>query len=90
MVHKDKREKLEDAIDALRSRVSADTPQEQGPQKQVSALTIATDLLAGVAVGSFTGYYLDIYFGTKPLWLLICIMLGCLAAFRLIWKEMKR
>jgi len=53
-------------------------------------LNIATDLVAGVLVGLVGGFYLDKWLGTKPLFIIICLVIGILAGFRMVWREMKR
>lgn len=54
-----------------------------------SLLNISTDLLAGVIVGLVIGFYLDKWLETKPLFIIICLIIGMVAGFRMIWREMK-
>lgn len=51
--------------------------------------TIATDLTGGVLVGLFIGLSLDKWLGTKPLCLIVCIILGFIAGFRNIIRSKK-
>lgn len=51
--------------------------------------TIATDLVAASFVGVFIGLSLDKWLGTKPLCLIVCIILGFLAGFRNIVRNKK-
>ncbi len=83
----DKVEKLDKDIKRLKGTESV---QVISKKSNLSALSVSTDLLAGVAVGSFTGYYLDRYFQMSPILLLIGVMFGFVIAFRLIWKEMNK
>ena len=61
----------------------------QKPLK-TSPLNIATDLVSGVLVGLIGGFYLDKWLQTKPLFMIICLVIGIAAGFRMIWCEMKK
>lgn len=52
-------------------------------------LNISTDLVSGVIVGLVIGFYLDKWLETKPLFIIICLIIGIVAGFRMIWREMK-
>ena len=52
------------------------TPQNQG---MGVGLRMATDMVAGVLVGLFVGYNLDSWLNTKPLFLLIFLIIGMVA-----------
>lgn len=52
-------------------------------------LNISTDLVSGVIVGLVIGFYLDKWLETKPLFIIICLIIGMVAGFRMIWREMK-
>jgi ATP synthase protein I len=62
--------------------------------KQESAknnlLNIATDLVSGMLVGLVSGFYLDKWLGTKPLFIIICTIIGIAAGFRMVWREMRK
>lgn len=45
--------------------------------------------MAGVCVGFFIGLYIDNFFETKPLWIIILTILGMFAGMRNIYREMK-
>ena len=62
---------------------------KQKPLK-TSPLNIATDLVSGVLVGLIGGFYLDKWLQTKPLFMIICLVIGIAAGFRMIWREMKK
>lgn len=57
------------------------------------AWRICIELVVGVAVGCFIGYYLDIWLGTKPFLFIICFFLGTagsgLNIYRMVQKEAK-
>lgn len=48
---------------------------------------VVIDLLAGLSVGAIIGLFFDDLFGTKSVFLLLCILLSVFAAFRVIWKK---
>ncbi len=73
------------SLDALQDKISgaskedplrndaADAEKEGG---RPSAMRGPADLIAGIAVGGFLGYQLDIWLGTKPALVIIGIFLG--------------
>jgi ATP synthase protein I len=50
---------------------------------------VATDLVAGIIVGSFIGYWIDVYFDTKPFFLICCLIFGVFGGFYNIFKMFK-
>lgn len=50
---------------------------------------IATDLVAGIVIGIIIGVYLDKWLETKPLLLMICLLLGIIAAVKNINLTLK-
>jgi len=46
----------------------------------------ATDLTAGIVVGAFLGYLLDIWLGTMPLFMIVMFFLGFIAGFVNIYR----
>jgi len=62
-------------------------PNTQEPKE--GALFIAAELIAGVAVGTLIGYYLDQLLHTKVLFLLIFVILGLISSLYNIYKKYK-
>lgn len=50
---------------------------------------IATDLVAGVIIGIIIGVYLDKWLESKPLFLIICLLFGIMAAVKNINLTLK-
>lgn len=46
------------------------------------AIRLSSELIAGVLVGLIIGYYLDKWFSTSPLFLIVCFLCGFVAGFR--------
>lgn len=65
---------------------NADSASEKKDRAQPGGLRIGADLVAGVIVGSVAGYFLDSFFGTKPVLFLICFCLGAFAGGLNIYK----
>ncbi|NRB10284.1 MAG: AtpZ/AtpI family protein [Rickettsiaceae bacterium] len=81
---KDKQQEIKQRIKQLKS--------DNKPVKTVisnsnMAFNIAVELVAGVIVGVIIGIFLDKIFASKPIFLIICIVLSIIAAFRLIWNK---
>ena len=55
----------------------------------INPLSISTDLLAGVLVGLFSGFYLDKFLQLTPLFTIIGSILGVFASINMIYKRMK-
>lgn len=54
-------------------------------ERALSPLTVAMDIVSGAIVGVIIGLFLDKIFDSKPLFLIICIILGVMASFKNIW-----
>jgi ATP synthase protein I len=52
-----------------------------------TGFNIAVELVSGVIVGVIIGLFLDNLFDSKPAFLIICLILGIFATFRLIWNK---
>jgi ATP synthase protein I len=63
---------------AARRSAGPERSEKRGGQIGV-ALRLATELVAGPAVGAFIGWYLDGWLGTMPLFLLVLFVLGAVA-----------
>ena len=53
------------------------------------AWAIVSELIGGVTAGGLLGYYLDDYFNTTPLFLLILLILGLISSLYTIYKKGK-
>ncbi len=89
--HKD-RERLAD-IDLRLKKLQ--TQRERKSQLSQSALPkgaaaimgrVATELVAGVVVGTFVGWMLDQWLNTSPLFLLVMFFIGAIAGMLNVWR----
>ena len=78
-------DKLEKKLAEYKSKYSRPNPEKQpkGP------LFIMAEIVAGVCVGGFLGYYLDKLLHTKVICLIIFMILGLISAFYNIYKKYK-
>ena len=54
------------------------------PKQQISAFTVAIDLVSGTMVGVFIGITIDKLFNSKPLFLIFCMIIGIIAWLNII------
>lgn len=84
-------------LDALKAELGSAQARDEAEQKgkpgageNASALgagmRAASELVAGILVGTGLGFMLDRYFGTKPWFLIILMMMGMAAGFRNIYR----
>ncbi len=74
---------VQNRIDKMSPKNEKNLPNGKGVGTKRSsggrALQVGSDLIAGVVVGGLIGYGLDVWFESKPLWLIVFFMLGILA-----------
>jgi F0F1-type ATP synthase assembly protein I len=80
-----KHKKIEKRIKDLKQKIEPAKPIEAGPNSPL--LNIAFELVAGIIVGLLIGLLLDNLFDSKPLFLIICLILAIIAAFKSIWNK---
>ncbi len=65
-------------------------PKAEEPQNAGAAMQVGIELVAGVAVGSFVGFYLDRWLGTTPWFFIVCFFLGAAAGFRNLVRQARK
>ena len=78
-------EELQRKIDT--SKPESDEEQKAGPSPIGNAMRYGTELLAGVGVGGFLGYWIDDAAGTSPLFFILFFFLGFAAGVRNILRN---
>ena len=88
----DQRHSLEQRIRDLEEEIEPPQKQENPVSQANMGWRMVVDLVAGVGLGFVIGYGLDILFGTKPLNMVLFVLLGFGAGINLMLrtaKEMK-
>ncbi len=49
---------------------------------------VTTELVSGLVVGAFIGYWLDIWLGTSPLMLVVLFFVGAVAGMFNVWRAL--
>ena len=80
---------LERRLDKLQAdRELRDRPAQAALPEGLAAIMgrVATELVAGVIVGTFIGWMLDQWLATSPLFLLVMFFLGSIAGMLNVWR----
>ena len=86
MTPDDLRQRIKDAQARQSKGDAAEKVSKTGRGDSV-AFRAATDLVAGVAVGAFMGYWIDRWIGTKPFAMILLLFLGFVAGFMNIYRS---
>jgi ATP synthase protein I len=82
---------LDEKIRELQNKIDKISNKEVNSSNKTNAslalLNVASEIVAGVIVGVIVGLLFDSIFGTKPLFLVTCIIFAMVSAFRSIWKK---
>lgn len=81
----DKIKELQKKIEGLKAKQKNSSVQSSSSPATV--IDVAAELAAGVLVGVIIGLVFDNLFDSKPVFLITCIILSIIAAFRSIWKK---
>tara|TARA_B100000989_G_scaffold122819_1_gene90790 strand:+ start:566 stop:940 length:375 start_codon:yes stop_codon:yes gene_type:complete len=89
--HKDRNRlsDIERRLDQLQAdREQKDRPSQSALPKGMAVIMgrVATELVAGVVVGTFIGWMLDRWLETSPLFLLVMFFLGAIAGMLNVWR----
>ena len=81
------KQRINHAEDVRKQADARVNPRGQLPADAMALLgRVATEMVAGVAVGGFLGWALDQWLGTTPLMMLVLLFFGAAAGMMNIWR----
>lgn len=86
----DRLDALDDRLDRLDDKYNAPEPGAKRGTAIGIAFRLVTELVAGLAVGAFLGYWIDIFLGTMPVFLLLFFVLGAAAGILNVIRAAKQ
>ena len=72
----------------LKNIESGDTA-KKAPLSYGRAFSACIDLVSGIIVGGIIGWGIDSMFSSRPLFFMICLIIGLAAGFKLIYNTIK-
>ncbi len=82
---------LKEKIDNLDKEIeNFSTSKTKTKNEALKAERVLAELIAGLIFGIFIGFHLDDYFNTKPLFLIVLIILGLAGSFYNIYKQVSK
>ena len=77
---------LEDRLAAMKKSQEPEPPKETHYEQASQGWRMVIELVAGIVIGFFIGYGLDLLFGTLPIMLVIWTLLGFVAGVRTMMR----
>lgn len=76
------------SLDSLKKKISAERKEEALAKETTpsSAMRSGSELIAGIAVGTFLGYYADQWLNTRPVLLILGVFLGMAGGIMNIYR----
>jgi len=83
---------MNDKLKDLQKRINKIAHKKEAKPAQTNndSYIVATELVAGVLVGTIIGVFVDKMFDTKPIFLIICLLIGIVASFKTIWYKINK
>jgi len=86
-----KRRSSSDPLEELDTRIQqAQKKPEAQPSGAHQAFRMGTEMVAGVMVGAGFGFFVDRFFGTMPLFLVIFLFIGAAAGVKMMMETSAR
>lgn len=81
----DQHKALKQRIEKLKKQLDPVKPDPKNSHKAI--FNIAFELVAAIIAGLIIGLFFDNLFDSKPLFLIMCIIVSMIAFFKLIWNK---
>lgn len=80
-------DELQTRINKLKESNKPQNNRDKKTQDNLNLLIIATELVAGVIIGLISGLFFDKLFDSKPIFLIINLLLGVVAGAKNVWRR---
>jgi len=88
--HNPKQEAFEERLNRAQQKAQKAPEAEKPDNASNVAFRMGVDLVAGTGVGAFMGYWFDKWFDTKPLFLIVLLVLGFATGVRNVVQLARR
>lgn len=88
MSYRDELSAAEERLRQLRLQHALANKKGVKANEQVGALSIAIDLVSSIMIGLLIGFWLDKFFESKPVCMIIFLLVGSLAGVKIIWQKL--
>ena len=88
MSNHDELSKAEERLRQLQLQQGLANKENTKKAESIDALSIGIDLVSSIIAGLVIGYWLDKFFDSKPIFIIIFVIVGSLAAAKIIWQKL--
>jgi ATP synthase protein I len=74
-------------IKQLREKINQNIEEKNIKKSEINYIIVGVDLVSATIIGLIIGLYLDRIFNSKPIFLIICLIIGMIAGMKMIIEK---